>query len=143
MSGAFGYELDLSRQTADDLAEMRIQVSFFRIIRPLVQFGDFLRLISPYSSDEAAWMFVSKDRKEAFAIYVRFRHEPNAPVVVLKLAGLDPGLVYHAVEGFEEGILMDKESGFKIAGDMLMNAGMVVPYLKGDMQCALWRLKAL
>lgn len=143
MSGAFGYELDLSRQTEEDLAAMRVQVAFFRAVRDIVQFGDFYRLVSPYFSDEAAWSFVSPDKSDAFVVYVRVRHEPNAPVATLRLSGLDPGSMYHVVEGFDEGLAMDRGTGFVMGGDVLMNAGMVVPCLSGDMQCALWRLRVI
>lgn len=138
MAGAFGYELDLSALTEQDKAAIREQVAFFKQVRRLVQFGDFFRLRSPYGSDSGAWMYVSPDRSEAFAVYVAIRTAPNPPAASIKLAGLDPSSDYRVVPGFAPG--GEAASAAALGGDFLMNAGLAVPALRGDYQSAVWRL---
>jgi alpha-galactosidase len=136
MAGAFGYELDLAKLTDQDKAAVKEQVAFFKRIRSLVQFGDFFRLRSPYDTDSGAWAFVSRDKTEAFAVYVQIRGIPNAPVSILKLAGLDPDADYRLVQGFKDGA-----EGEVYGGDYLMKAGIALPPFRGDYQSAVWRLR--
>lgn len=69
MSGNFGYELDLTKLTEAEREDIRKQVSEYKELRMLIQYGDFYRLLSPFEGNETAWMFVSADKKEAFATY--------------------------------------------------------------------------
>jgi alpha-galactosidase len=147
MAGAFGYELDLTRLPGEEKEAARVQIAFFKAIRRLVQFGDFHRLASPYEGDEGAWMYVDREKSEAFVVYVRIRAEPNPPVSVLRLAGLDPLADYAVAEGFEEGLALSRAarpgSGPAVnprGGDELMNAGIAVPRLWGDLKSVVWRL---
>src|SRR5690606_37870084 len=48
LSGNFGYELDLTKFTEEEKAAVTEQVKLYKDIRPLVQFGDFYRLASPF-----------------------------------------------------------------------------------------------
>jgi alpha-galactosidase len=130
MSGAFGYELDLTKQTEDERLQIKDQVAFFKEIRTLVQFGDFYRLVSPYSTEEGAWAFVARDKSEAFILYVRVQNEPQPPVAVLKLAGLEPSFDYEILG-----------TGERYGGDYLMYAGIAIPKLTGDLQSVTWRLR--
>lgn len=132
MSGAFGYELDLTKLTSEERLQIKAQVSFFKEIRNLVQFGDFYRLRSPYSTEEGAWAFVARDKSEAFILYVCIRNEPQPPVTVLKLAGLEPSFDYEVL-GSDE----------RYGGDYLMYAGIAVPKLAGDLQSVTWRLRRI
>jgi alpha-galactosidase len=141
MSGAFGYELDLTKFSDDEKWNVKKQVEFFKQVRRVVQFGDFYRLRSPYETDDGSWMFVNRERTEAFAIFVKVRNEPNPPVSVIKLAGLDPAADYLVVEGFEKGARMDAGQGEVYGGDYLMNAGLAVPKLWGDLKSVIWRLQ--
>ncbi len=70
-TGAFGYELDLTRLTEDEKDQMRRQVAEFKADRALFQFGTFYRLLSPFDGNEAAWMSVSPDRRNAVVTSVR------------------------------------------------------------------------
>ena len=47
MSAVFGYELDLTKLTVEEKQAVKEQVSLYKKIRPLVQFGDFIRLKNP------------------------------------------------------------------------------------------------
>lgn len=130
MSGVFGYELDLTKLDVEERTTIKQQVARFKEIRRLVQFGDLYRLRSPFQTEEGAWSFVARDKSEAFVMYVSIRCEPNPPVTVLPLAGLDPAADY-AIEGTDQ----------RFGGDQLMYAGLAVPRLTGDLRSKTWRLR--
>ena len=92
MSGNFGYELDLTRFTDEEKEIVKQQIADYKEIRPLVQFGDMYRLLSPFEGNETAWMIVSEDKTQALVAYFRVLAEPNAPLKTLRLKGLNPAL---------------------------------------------------
>lgn len=130
MSGNFGYELDLTAMPEDEQETVKQQVEFYKEIRPLVQFGDFYRLLSPFEGNEAAWIFVSADRGEAMFAYYRVLALPNAPLRALRLKGLDPDTLYR-VDGFDE----------PVGGDELMYSGVMIPHQSGDFFSVVSRLR--
>jgi len=131
LSGNFGYELDLTKFTEEEKEIVKAQIALYKEIRHLVQFGDFYRLLSPFEGNAAAWMFVAKDKREAFAVYVQILQEPYAPLDRFRLMGLDPNLDYE----------LDRD-GLVYGGDELMNAGMPVPQFHGDFRSRVYRLRA-
>lgn len=132
MSGNFGYELDLTRFTAEEKTEAAAQVAFYKEIRTLVQQGDMYRLLSPFEGNETAWMFVAGDRSEALAGYFRVLAGPNTIRTRLRLQGLDPDRDY-----------LLKETGIVYGGDRLMHAGLLLPELHGDFRSKLFHFVAL
>ncbi|RBW67928.1 alpha-galactosidase [Bacillus taeanensis] len=130
MSGNLGYELDLTKLTNEEKEVVKKQVASYKEIRSLVQFGEFYRILSPFEGNETAWMFVSEDQEEAFVSYFRVLAEPQAPLKVVKLKGLDPEKQYEVVE-----------LGKTYGGDELMHIGINVPDFQGDFQSFGWCLK--
>lgn len=130
MSGNFGYELDLTKFTDEEKVIVKDQVALYKEIRPLVQFGDFYRLLNPFEGNEAAWMFVSEDRSEALVMYSRVLAVPHEPLERLRLKGLAAEADYEIIE-----------TGQQIGGDELMYGGAHVPTLYGDFQSWMFRLK--
>ncbi|MEK4508334.1 alpha-galactosidase [Paenibacillus anaericanus] len=132
MSGNFGYELDLTKLSASECEDIRQQVAQYKELRMLIQSGDFYRLLSPFEGNETAWMFVSEDRKEAFAAYFKVLAEPNAPLNRLRLKGLDPDKSYCL-----------QHNGEVYRGDELMYFGLSIPRLEGDFRSQLFVLKEI
>jgi alpha-galactosidase len=131
MSGNLGYELDVTKLTEKEKEEVRDQIAYYKQIRKLVQFGTFYRLLSPFEGNEAAWMFVSPAKDEAFVVFTRTLSEANDKLTVLKLSGLDPDQIYEVV-GFDE----------CYGGDELIYSGVTVPAeLRGDFRSHVWHLK--
>ena len=131
MSGVFGYELDLTQLTESEKLEIIEQVNFYKQYRGLLQYGTFVRLKSPYEENDVAWMFVSKDQKEAIVFYFRVLAEAASAYVTLKLAGLDENQTYQINDQF-------------ISGDELMNIGMYMdPNLHGDYATQSFVLKGI
>ncbi|MFN8622383.1 MAG: alpha-galactosidase [Chloroflexota bacterium] len=95
-SGAFGYELDPTRLTDEEKAEVRDQIAWFKERRALLQLGRFVRLRSPFEGDgnETAWMSVSDDGAHAVVTWVRVLAKPEPGYHTLPLRGLDPARTY-------------------------------------------------
>ncbi|WP_308635255.1 alpha-galactosidase [Paenibacillus silvisoli] len=130
MSGNFGYELDLTKLTEAEKSEVSHQVEQYKALRHLIQFGDFYRLMSPFEGNNTAWMFVSEDKKEAFAAYFRVLGVPNGPMNRLQLRGLDPAKLYRL-----------EQDGQLYGGDELMHYGLSIPNLQGDFKSVLFVLR--
>ena len=120
--GAFGYELDLSKLTEDELEQVRQQVTFMKKYRSVFQYGTFYRLSSPFESNETVWMSVIQDQKTAIVGYYRVLNEVNVGYRRIRLKGLNPDEQYR--------ISMD---GRWIEGRELMKAGLVTSdYTSGE-----------
>ncbi|MFF2483299.1 alpha-galactosidase [Paenibacillus sp. NPDC058071] len=132
LSGNFGYELDLTELKDEEKEVIKKQVAFYKEVRHLVQFGDFYRLISPFESNDTAWMFVSEDKSEALAVFVTVLAEANAPVGRFRLKGLDPQRDY-----------VLEETGETFGGDELLFAGLPRPKLHGDYASKTYRFRAV
>ena len=118
MGGAFGYELDLTKLTAEEKDLIRQQVAAYHRDYALINRGDFYRLILPSDTVNgkggkcAAWMVVSADKSEALVTFVVIRTSIH-PVYFLRLEGLEPDAVYK-----------DEETGICRRGSTLMRAGL-------------------
>ncbi|WP_026674560.1 alpha-galactosidase [Alkalihalobacterium bogoriense] len=131
MSGNFGYELDVTELNQEEQEKISEQVSYYKEIRPVIQFGHFYRLLNPFAGNETAWMNVSPNKEDAVFMYVKVLAEPNEPYRKLRLKGLDPEKKYHVVE-------LDKT----YYGDELMQVGINIPAMDGDFTSIMWRFKA-
>ncbi len=135
MSGNFGFELDLTRLNDAERETVAAQVALYKEVRTIVQFGDFYRLLSPFGTDRAAWLFVTADQRDVFVVYCKILAGPNPRLERLRLKGLNPAFNYR-VDG----------DGLIAGGDELMDAGLSIPeqlLLAGDFQSCYWRLRAV
>ncbi|WAH36271.1 alpha-galactosidase [Alicyclobacillus dauci] len=129
MAGTFGYELDLMALTDEERKEIKDQVTFYKSVRELVQFGHLYRLLNPNGKGSSAWMYVSNDRRSALVTYVHTLAEADPRLVTLRLKGLEPRFKYH-VSGMES----------EVGGDQLMYVGLNVPVVDGDFKSFTWHL---
>jgi len=137
MSGNYGLELDLAKLSEDERSELQEQIATYKEIRSIVQFGSFFRLRNPFEYDEAAWMFVTDRQEQAVVFYFQILSEPAGRIRRLRLKGLDPFREY-VVSG-EHG---DASAQQLYGGDHLMNAGLILPALKGDYQSVMYLLQS-
>ena len=77
MSGNFGVEADITKWSAKERKELAGYIKAYKEIRPLVQFGDFYRLESPWESNRASWMFVNGDKTEALLFLFQVKPWPK------------------------------------------------------------------
>lgn len=131
-TGAFGYELDPSALSPRDKSLVKEQVQAFKQLRELLLDGDLYRLRSPFTGNEAAWIVVSPDKRQALATHVQILSQPNPGRQFLALRGLDPNLAYRI-----------EESGEVWRGDALMHAGLPLQRVRSDFFSRQWRLCAV
>ncbi len=121
LGGNFGFELDMSRQTKEDIEEMRRMVSDVKRLRTTLQQGVFTRLESPFESNFAAWQFTSADEKDIVLCTYQRLAMPNQPSHRIFLSGLCPDAKYE-----------DLKTGRVYSGAALMHAGLPLPRPMGD-----------
>lgn len=123
MSGSFGYELDITKMSEEDKQLVPQQCADFHKYYDVIHYGDLYRLVSPYDNEYyCAWMFVSEDGSQALLNVVQIRARPIAPLVIIKLRGLDPDASY----------TITRYAGRVFTGSALMNAGIGMEFANGD-----------
>lgn len=116
--GDFGYELDITKMAADELATIKKQVAFYKQYRHLFQFGKFYRLDNPDTNNDNVygWQVVNEDWSEAILARFQILNGANPAYIRVYFAGLDPEATYTVNDGQE-----------RFSGAELMNAGYFVP----------------
>ncbi|MGX1565521.1 alpha-galactosidase [Streptomyces sp. NPDC055506] len=126
MAGVLGVGGDLTRWTAEELAEARGWVELYKEIRPVVQRGDLYRLRAPEGGSSAV-QYVLGDETVVLAWLQAQRY--GEPVPALRLRGLDPTAVYECLE-----------TGEVHRGVVLTHHGLRIG-LRGDLDAAVVRLR--
>ena len=119
MLGNLGYELDLHALPERKLDEIAQQVETYKSIRKTVQFGDYYRLKK--TDNSYAYTYVNDDKSQVVFTFVKVLSQPEAPLIQVKLKGLDPEARYYS-----------KELGASFYGDELMNIGITIPPVQKD-----------
>ena len=119
MLGNLGYELDLHALPERKLEEIAQQVETYKSIRKTVQFGDYYRLKK--TDNTYAYTYVNDDKSQVVFTFVKVLSQPEAPLIQVKLKGLDPEARYYS-----------KELGASFYGDELMNIGITIPPVQKD-----------
>ena len=129
-TGAFGFELDLNKLSAEDLAAARALVQEYNRVRGLLAEGNLYRLRAPDDQTWTAWQVVAPDGSRALVTFVRILAGSNEPIPVLRLRGLDPAARYQIDEGDI------------IGGDVLMAIGLR-PLVRHDFTTQTWHVSRL
>ena len=116
-AGVFGYELDITKMSDTELAEIKKQVETDKKLRTLMRTGDFYRILSPYDTNYCSWEMVSKDKQEVFFYSAKIFSVANSHDIRIKLKGLDAEAKY-----------MDTVTGEVYGGDELMYYGVEPKY---------------
>lgn len=132
LSGNFGYELDLSKLSDEELALTAQQVALCKEIRRTIQFGAYYRLLSPFEGNDCAWEFVAPDGSEALVFAVKRLSMPNRRRRPVKLQGLEPETRYQAAD-----------TGAIYTGGVLMQAGLMLEETMQDFESFFVRLKRI
>ena len=116
---SFGYELDIGTLTENEREQIKQQTAHHRELEPLIQDGDFYRLLSPFAGNICAWELVSADRGRAYVMAAFQNTMANPTARYLRLQGLDPNAKYHV-----------RQLDITLSGDTLMHAGLplVMPF---------------
>lgn len=119
--GATGYELDTTKMTDEEKAEVPKQVAAYHEMEDLVLEGDLYRLENPFESNYFCFQLVSKDKKKSHITYMRALSVPMDEIKKIYPRGLDEASRYNV-----------RELGITVTGRTLMNGGIVVKARGGD-----------
>lgn len=134
LAGTFGYELDITKIAQTEQEQIKEQVALYHKYNDLVREGDYYRIASFADNHYYdCYMVVSKDKKEALMTFVSVFARPNFHSRRIRLQGLDPKLDYYVEDCTKQ----------RYGGDVLMNAGILVPSEQGDFKSYLYHLIAV
>jgi alpha-galactosidase len=124
MSGRLGMEMQPKDIEGDEIEFTREAIRNYKLIRPVVQFGDLYRLVSPYDgSGWASHMYVAKDKRQAVVFAYSLKYHNRTMSLEAKMNGLDPGKMYRITElNKKYGSVLDHNDTF--TGEFLMRAGL-------------------
>jgi len=129
MSGRLGMEIQPKDMTDEEKELCRKAIAEYKTIRPVVQFGDIYRLISPYDNKGlASLMYVDEKKDKAVFYWWKTEQWQNEHLPRVKMAGLDAAKKYkiHEFNRIDNKAL-DCE-GQVYSGEYLMNHGIELPY---------------
>jgi alpha-galactosidase len=134
MSGNLGYELDPSSLSDEEREGIKASNDWYKAHRSLLQFGRFWRLASPFEGNEASWIFVSRDGREALVFWLRALSRANRGRESLLLRGLN--------EGFAYTVTAEGRPQRTLSGSELMRRGLPLSPARGDGEALLFELSA-
>lgn len=129
MSGRLGMEIQPKNMTAEEIALCRNAIAQYKQIRPVVQFGDIYRLISPYEGKNlASMMYCSEDKSQAVFYWWKLETFCSELLPRVRMAGLDPERMYtvHELNRIDRNPLPFEGKAF--SGRYLMENGLEIPY---------------
>lgn len=130
MSGRLGMEIQPKNMTDEEKALCRKAISEYKEIRPVVQFGDLYRLVSPYDNQGlSSIMYVSEAKDKAVFYWWKLANFYNVHLPRVKMAGLDENKMYKVKElDVIDNKPLDSE-GKSYSGKYLMEHGLEMPYV--------------
>ena len=129
MSGRLGMEIQPKNMTDEEKALCRKAISEYKQIRPIVQFGNIYRLVSPYDRKGLASMMYVNDQKDK-AVWYWWKTESfqNEHLPRVKMAGLDANRMYKVHELNRIDLKPLDCEGKSYSGAYLMSHGLEMPY---------------
>lgn len=118
--GTFGYELDITKLSAEEKELVKKQTADYHKYNELIREGDYYRLASIAENGRYdSWMIVEKTKKKALVFYVQGMAAANGKSRFVKLKGLKAQSRYRI-------------DGKEYSGSVLMQAGLKVAQEFGD-----------
>lgn len=128
MSGRLGMEIQPKDMTDEQKALCRKAINEYKDIRPVVQFGNLYRLVSPFDNQGvSSLMYVSENKTEAVFFWYKLANFYNAHLPRVKMAGLDANRIYKV---YEMNVVDNKPLPFEgksFSGQYLMEHGLEMP----------------
>lgn len=130
MAAKLGMDLQPSMMSEKEREFSKNALKEYYKIRNVVQFGDLYRLLSPYSNQRAAFMYVSQDMKQSVVFTYLLKKAIYGNYQPLILKGLDPNKIYKITEINKDPdhySWFSELDGKKFSGDFLMKYGIRFP----------------
>ena len=135
MCGTFGYELDATKLSKEEIEKCRKMSGYYHKFYDLNFFGDYYRLTDPFEPvNLVAWECVAKDKKEALLTVVTVHLTVNGPQEYIKCKGLLPNRKYRITGDGNE---------WTATGMALMHAGVPVPREIPEFTAFLYHLEVI
>ena len=131
IGGNFGFELDLSRQTPEDIETARTLIHQVKTVRSLTRSGNFTRLISPFGSNIAAWQFADETKSELLVCFYQVLAMPFGATPFRLKIDCDETATYA------------DETGNRYSGGMLKHIGLPIATFFADFNSKTLHLKKI
>jgi len=129
MSGRLGMEIQPKNMSDSEKDFCRKAITDYKRIRPVVQFGDIYRLVSPDDGlGVASLMYVSSNKDSAVFYWYKLENMYDAHLPRIKMAGLDPSRQYKVTELNRIDLTPLPFEGQTFSGRFLMDNGLEIPY---------------
>lgn len=131
MSGRLGMEIQPKDMSKEDKEFAKRAIAAYKDIRPIVQFGDLYRLVSPYENKGvSSLMYVTPEKDRAVFYVYKISHFVNMVIPNVQMNGLDPQKMYRLVD--LTAVKEDKPCALHdkvISGKLLMEEGLMLQNL--------------
>ena len=128
MSGRLGMEIQPRNMTQEERDLCRKAIAEYKEIRPVVQFGDIYRLVSPYDGHNmASLMYVAPEKDQAVFYWWKTETFYDDHLPRVRMAGLDPDKMYKVTELNRIDNVPLKYEGMSFSGKFLMENGLEIP----------------
>lgn len=99
MSGRLGMEIQPKDMSDTDKEFAKRAIAAYKQIRPIVQFGDLYRLVSPYDNKGlSSLMYITPEKDKAVFYVYKIVHFINMIVPNVQMNGLDPQKQYRIID---------------------------------------------
>lgn len=127
-SGRLGMEIQPADMTAQEKDFCRKVISDYKTVRPVVQFGDIYRLVSPYDNrGYASLMYVTPGKDKAVFYWWKIANFYGQHLPRALMAGLDPDKTYMVHELNRIDVTPLAFEGKCFSGRFLMENGLDIP----------------
>ena len=128
MSGRLGMEIQPKNMTDQEKDICRKAIAEYKQIRPIVQFGDIYRLVSPYDKKGlASLMYIDEAKDKSVFFWWKTESFQNEHLPRVKMAGLDANKNYKVRELNRIDLQPMDIEGKTFSGAYLMNNGLEMP----------------
>ena len=128
MSGRLGMEIQPKNMTDAEKDLCHKAIAEYKQIRPIVQFGDIYRLVSPYDKKGlASMMYVNEEKSKSVFFWWKTESFQNEHLPKVKMAGLDAKKMYKVHELNSIDLRPLSFEGKVFSGEYLMNNGLDIP----------------
>ena len=142
LAGTFGYELDVTKLSAEDRALVSGQISVYHRFHDLVREGDYFRLAS-YQENKSfdCFQICDREKEKSLVFYTQVLSRPNRRSRILRLKGLDERAVYRILTVDMNSGTLTEDTGRLVSGAVLMWGGMRLENFTGDFRSRLYYLE--
>lgn len=99
MSGRLGMEIQPKDMSDTDKEFAKRAIAAYKQVRPIVQFGDLYRLVSPYDNKGlSSLMYITPEKDKAVFYVYKIAHFINMIVPNVQMNGLDPQKQYRIID---------------------------------------------